>query len=140
MPGYSGGLGDAGDHPVGVAPVDWLAGVRSQDQRPVDALAAAGLQNPKDRDGQGHGGGLVALADDVQNPVAAQRVGVVLDAHRGGFRGAQGVDAEQEREGAVVDGDGLGDLQEPNQLQPVQALGAGLVAVDPRQAGVHGGI
>jgi hypothetical protein len=38
----------------------------------------------------------------------------------------------------VVDGDGLGDLQEPDQLEPVQALGAGLVTVDLRQPGVHG--
>jgi len=33
----------------------------------------------------------------------------------------------------VVDGDGLGDLQEPDQLEPVRALGTGLVAVDLRQ-------
>ena len=33
----------------------------------------------------------------------------------------------------MVDGQGLGDLQEPDQLEPVQALGAGLVAVDLRQ-------
>jgi hypothetical protein len=33
----------------------------------------------------------------------------------------------------VVDGQGLGDLEEPDQLEPVQSLGAGLVAVDLRQ-------
>jgi hypothetical protein len=38
---------------------------------------------------------------------------------------------------AVVDGQGLGDLQEPDQLEPVQALGAGLVAVDLRQPRIH---
>ena len=70
--------------------------------------------------------------------MAAQGVGVVLDPDGGGLGGAQGVDAEQVGEGAVVDGDGLGDLQEPDQLEPVQALGAGLVAVDLRQPGVDG--
>ena len=88
--------------------------------------------------GQRHGGGLVALADQVQHPVPAQGVGVVLDPHRGRLGGAQGVDAEQVGQGAVVDGDGLGDLEEPDQLEPVQALGAGLVAVDLRQPRVDG--
>jgi hypothetical protein len=37
--------------------------------------------------------------------------------HRDG--GAQRVDAEQERERTVMDGDGLGDLEEPDQLEPV---------------------
>jgi hypothetical protein len=36
----------------------------------------------------------------------------------------------------VVHGQRLGDLQEPDQLEPVQALGAGVVGVDPRQPGV----
>ena len=45
---------------------------------------------------------------------------------------------EQVGQGAVVDGDGLGDLQEPDQLEPVQALGAGLVAVHLGQPGVDG--
>ena len=65
--------------------------------------------------------------------MAPQGVGVVLDPHRGRFEGAQGVDTQQIREGAVVDGQGLGDLEEPDQLEPVQALGAGLVTVDLRQ-------
>ena len=38
----------------------------------------------------------------------------------------------------MVHGQGLGDLEEPDQLEPVQALGAGLVAVDLRQACVDG--
>ena len=38
----------------------------------------------------------------------------------------------------MVDGDRLGDLEEADQLQPVQALGAGLVTMDFRQPGVHG--
>ena len=126
------------DHPVDVAAVDRLAGDRPQDQRPVGALAAAGLQDPEHRDGERHGGGLVALADQVQDAVPAQGLGVVLDPDGGGFGGAEGVDAEQVRQGAVVDGEGLGDLEEPDQLEPVQSLGAGLVAVDLRQSGVDG--
>jgi hypothetical protein len=35
--------------------------------------------------------------------------------------GSQCVDPQQGGEGAVVDGDGLGDLEEADQLQPVQA-------------------
>ena len=45
---------------------------------------------------------------------------------------------EQVGQGAVVDGDGLGDLEEPDQLEPVQALGAGLVGMDLGQPGVDG--
>jgi hypothetical protein len=37
----------------------------------------------------------------------------------------------------VVDGDRPGDLQDADQLQPVQPLGAGLVALHLRQPGVH---
>ena len=136
--GMPGGLRDAGDHPVDVASVDRLAGDRPQHERPGRALAAAGLERPEDGDGHGHGGGLVALADQVQDAVAAEGVGVVLDPHGCGFGGAEGVDAEQVGEGAVVDGEGLGDLEEPDQLEPVQALGAGLVAVDLRQSCVDG--
>jgi len=36
----------------------------------------------------------VALADEVQHPVPAQRLGVVLNAHGGGLRCPQGVDAQ----------------------------------------------
>ena len=72
--------------------------------------------------------------------MSAQRVLVVVDADGGGLRGAQGVDAEQVGQRAVVHADGLGDLQEPGQLESVQALGAGLVAVDPGQPGVDGWI
>ena len=38
----------------------------------------------------------------------------------------------------MVDGEGLGDLEEPDQLEPVQALGARLVAVDLGEPGVDG--
>jgi len=70
----------------------------------------------------------------------AQGVGVVLDPHRRRFRGAQRVDAQQVGKGAVVDTEGLGHLEESDQLEPVQALGAGLVAMDLRQSCVHGGV
>ena len=40
----------------------------------------------------------------------------------------------------MVDGEGLGDLEEPDQLEPVQALGAGLVPVDLGQPGIDGGV
>jgi hypothetical protein len=52
----------------------------------------------------------------VQHPVPAQRVAVVLDPHGRGFGGTEGVDAEQVCQGAVVHGDGLRDLEEPDQL------------------------
>jgi hypothetical protein len=74
----------------------------------------------------------------VEDPVTAQGVGVVLDPYRCRFGGAQGVDAEQVGQGAVVDADGLGDLKEPDQLQPVQSLSAGLVAMDLRQPCIDG--
>jgi hypothetical protein len=77
-----GGLRDAGDHAVSVASVDRLAGDRSQHQRPGVALAPTGLQHSEHRDGQRHRGGLVALADQMQNPVAPQRLGVVVDPNR----------------------------------------------------------
>ena len=38
----------------------------------------------------------------------------------------------------MVHADGLGDLQEPDQLQPIQALGAGPVSVDLGQPSVNG--
>jgi hypothetical protein len=103
-----------------------------KDQGSGGACAATRLQHPQDAHSQGHGGGLVALADQVQDAVAAQRLGVVLDPDRRGLGGAQGVDAEQERERTVVDGEGLGDLEKTDQLKPVQALGARLVEVDLR--------
>ena len=73
---------DALDHPVGVSTVDRVAGLRPKDEVSRTALAAAGLQHPQDGDSQGHGGGLVALAHQAQDTVAAQGLGVVLDPHR----------------------------------------------------------
>jgi hypothetical protein len=43
--------------------------------------------------------------------VAAQRLGVVLDTNCCGFRGAECVDAQQEGQSAVVNGDDLNDLE-----------------------------
>ena len=107
---------------------------------PLVRCTAAGLEHAEHRDGDRHCCGLVALADQAQDAVTAQRLPVILDPHSRRFGGAQGVDAEQVRQRAVVDADGLGDLQEPDQLKPVQALGAGLVALHLRQPGVHGGV
>lgn len=72
--------------------------------------------------------------------MAAEGVGVVLDAHCGGFGGAKRVDAEQVRQGTVVHGQGVGDLQESDQLEPVQPLSACLVGVHLGQASVDGGV
>ena len=113
---------------------------RAEDERAGGAFAAAGLQDAEDGNGQRHGRRLVALADQVQDPVAAQGFRVVLDPDRGCLGGPQRVDAQQVGQGAVVDGDGLGDLQEPDQLEPVQALGAGLIGMDLGQSGVDGGV
>lgn len=56
--------------------------------------------------------------------MAAQRLAVVLAPDCCCFGGAQCVDAEQVGEGARVHGDGLGDLEEADQFEPVQTLGA----------------
>lgn len=45
-------------------------------------------------------------------------------------RPTQGADAEQKAQRTVMNGEYLGDLKEPDQFEPIQALGAGLVAVD----------
>ena len=45
-------------------------GAQKQDQGPVVALAAAGLEGAEDGDGERHGGGLVALADEAEDAVA----------------------------------------------------------------------
>lgn len=57
----------------------------------------------------------------MQHPMTPERLGVVLDAHRGGFGGAQSVDAEEERQSTVVNGQRLGDLQEADELEPVES-------------------
>ena len=124
------------DHPVDIAAVDGVPAHRSQDQPAGGPFPATRLEHPQDRDGEGPGGWLVALADQPQDSMASDGLGVVLDPHCGCLGGAQRVDAQQERKCAVVDGKGLGDLREPDQLEAVQTLGAGLIAVHPGQSGV----
>ena len=46
----------------------------------------------------------------------------------------------QEGQRSVMDGERLGDLEEPDELEPVQSLGAGFVAVHLRQACIYGGV
>ena len=82
--------------------------------------------------------GLLPLPTRCKHAVPAQRLLVVLDPDGGGLGGSEGVDAEQVGQGAVVNSDGLGDLKESDQLEPVQPLGAGLVGVDLREARVDG--
>jgi hypothetical protein len=137
---HPGCLRDPGDHPVGVATIDRHAGDGPQDQRTGGPLPAAGLKDAEDWDGQRHGGGLVALAHQMQDPVAPQGLGVVLDADCCGLRGSKRVDSQQVGQGTVVDGYGLGDLKEADQLEPVEALGSGLVAVDLGKPRVDGGV
>ncbi|MDP9336012.1 MAG: hypothetical protein M3Q30_22255 [Actinomycetota bacterium] len=96
----------------------------AQDQRSFYPFPSAHFKCSDDRDSQRHGGWLAALAHQVQHSVSAQRLGVVLDPDRRGFRGTQGVDAEQVSQGAVVHAEGLGHLKESDQFEPVEALGA----------------
>jgi hypothetical protein len=112
VPRYPGCFRNPGDHAVDVPAIDRITGERSQDQRAGGALAAAGLEDAQDRDRDGHGRGFVALADQVQHPVPAQGLGIVLDPDCGGLRRAQRVDAQQEGQCSVVDRDCLGDLEE----------------------------
>lgn len=123
---------------VGVAAVDRLARDRSKQESPGCALAAAGFQDAEDGHGERHGGRLVALADQVKHSVASQGLGVVLDPHRRGFGRSERIDAEQIRQGTVVDCEGLSDLEEPDEFEPVQSLGSGLVAVDFWESRVDG--
>lgn len=107
------------DHPVDVAAIDWLPGGRPEHQLAVGPLCAARLERTNDGHGQWHGGRLGALADQVQDPVAAHRLGVVLDPDSSGRRRSQGIDAEQVGQSAVMHGQGLGNLKEADQLEPV---------------------
>ena len=67
-----------------------------------------------------------------------QGLPVVLNPYGSRLRGAQGVDAEQVGQRAMVDGDGLGDLEEPDEFQSVETLRAGLVAMNLGEPGVDG--
>src|SRR5674476_1238181 len=66
------------------------------------------------------------------------QIAQTLTVQHGALAYLLGINALQIREGAVLDGQGLGDLEEPDQFEPVQSLGAGLVAVDLRQPRVDG--
>jgi hypothetical protein len=70
--------------------------------------------------------------------VAPEGFGVVLDPHGGGFGCSEGVDAEQVSQGSVVNGEGLSDLEEPDEFESVESLGSGLVAVDLREPRLDG--
>jgi hypothetical protein len=72
--------------------------------------------------------------------MASEGLGVVLDPHGCGFGGSEGVDGEQVGQGPVVNGEGLSDLEEPDEFEPVHSLGPGLVAVNFREARVNGWI
>lgn len=52
VPGNAGCLRDPGDHSVCVAPANGLAAERPPDQRPGDAVAVAGFQDPRARRGK----------------------------------------------------------------------------------------
>ncbi|RYU14343.1 hypothetical protein [Nocardioides iriomotensis] len=99
-----------------------FAGIGAQDQPPGCAFSSAGLKRAEHGDGDRHRRGLGSLADEVQDAMSAQGLGVVLDADRGRFGGTQRVDAEQIGQGPVVDGDGLGDLEEPDEFEAVESL------------------
>jgi hypothetical protein len=81
VPWNAGDRGDPGDHPVRVATVDGLLRNGSQDEGSGGALAAAGFQDAEDGHGDRHGGGLVALPDQVQHLMASESLGVILDPH-----------------------------------------------------------
>jgi hypothetical protein len=133
----AGRLGDPDNHSVDVASINRSTRDRAQDERAGGAVSSARLEHPQDRDGERHRRGLVALPDQVQDTVATKGLAVVLDTYGGCLGGSQRVDAEQVGQRAVVDGDGLRDLEESDQLEPVEPLGAGLVAVDLGEPGVY---
>lgn len=71
----------------------WLLGafwLRAEFVTPRSHSGAAASEDPENGDGEWPGGGPVASADQVQDPVSAQGVGVVLDPGGGGFGGAEG--------------------------------------------------
>lgn len=64
--------------------------------------------------------GLLPLPTRCRMRRGPQRLLIVLDPDCGGLGGAEGVYAEQVDERAAVRGDGLSDLKEADQLEPVQ--------------------
>lgn len=74
------GRRDPGDHPVAVAPSIGFPDRGRSTGGPSVRSPRAGLEDPKNRDGQRHGGGLADLADEVQDPVSADgRLTLPLD-------------------------------------------------------------
>ena len=130
MQGDARDLGDPGDHPVGVAAVDWLAGRRPQHQWAFGSFAAAGFQHSQHQDGEWHGGGLVALADQAQHPVAAQGLGVV-SIRTAAASDARSGDPEQVGQGAVVDADGRGRPGETGSTRDDPVPGCGTRRGEP---------
>jgi hypothetical protein len=125
---YARGCGDPDHHPIDVASIYRSSRHWTPDQRPFGAFAAADFKGPQDRHGDRHRRRLVALAHQMQDPMPAQGLVVVLDPDGSGLGGSQRVDTQEVGKGAVVDGDGLSDLEEPDELESVQTLGAGLSA------------
>lgn len=74
----------------------------------------------------------------MQHSVASEGFCVVLDPHGCGFGCSEGLDAEQVGQGPVVNGEGLGDLEESDELESVKSLGARFVAVNLREPRVVG--
>jgi hypothetical protein len=65
-----------------VSPI-WAAGSAAR-----RSAGRGGLEDQDQRDGQRHGGGLAACADQMQDAVPKQSFGVVLDPDGGGLGGA----------------------------------------------------
>jgi hypothetical protein len=74
----------------------------------------------------------------VQDAVPPTGFAVVLDPDRlGRLGGARCVDAEQVGQRAVVHTDRLSHREEPDPLQPIYALGSGLIGVHLPKPDVH---
>jgi len=112
------GFRDSDDHAVDVAAVNWLSGRRPEDERSFGPLTSAGLQDAEHWHRDGHGSRLAALPDQVQDAVPAESLLVILDSHSRRLGRTEGVDAEQVGQRAVVHGQGLGNLEKPDQLEP----------------------
>jgi hypothetical protein len=124
MSGDSGGPGNPSDHAIGVALVNRVASQWSQDQATADPFTSARFEDTQDWDGDGHCRGLVAFADQVEHAVPAECLGVVLDLNCCGFGCSKGIDAEEVGQRSMVHRDCLRDLEEPDELEAVEALGA----------------
>ena len=75
---------DPGDHAVGVASIDRFCPSQDAGSAAQRHVRRVRPRVPEHRVSDGHARRLVALADQVEHPVAAERLGVVLDAYRRG--------------------------------------------------------